>query len=106
MSSLVSSPVLPLVAAACLMLAATSADAAVSDSFDCSGRGITITLTLEPETGTATLVSPGGTEELSAEGGGIWRDDTQRLQFFSDETPPVIWMGPEKFTCKETRAGN
>lgn len=96
----------PAVAAACLLLAVPAAHASVSDSFDCGGAGISITLTLEPETGMATLVSPRGTEQLSAEGAGTWRDDTQELQFFADEVPPTLWLGPEQFTCHVMRADN
>lgn len=89
-----------LAAAACLLLAAASAHAAIANRFDCSGPGISITLTLDPDTGTAKLLSPRGTDELHPESAGIWRDDTQELQFFADDTPPTLWMGPERFTCR------
>ena len=96
----------PLLATACLLLAAASAHATIANRFDCSGPGISITLTLEPDTGTATLLSPRGTDELHPESAGIWRDDTQELQFFADEMPATLWMGPEQFTCRALPDGN
>lgn len=90
----------PLLVTACLLLAAASAHAAMASRFDCSGPGISILLTLDPDTGMAKLLSPRGTDELSPESAGIWRDDTQVLQFFADEMPATLWMGPEQFTCR------
>jgi hypothetical protein len=90
----------PLAAAAGFLLAAASAHAMAANRFDCSGPGISILLTLDPDTGTAKLLSPRGTDELNPESAGIWRDDTQELQFFADDTPPTLWMGPEQFTCR------
>jgi hypothetical protein len=104
--SVFSRPAPRLVAAMCCLLAAPAAHASISDSFDCGGQGIQITVTLEPETGSAILNSPRGTEQLNAESGGIWRDETQELQFFADEAPPTLWIGPEQFTCKLMRADN
>lgn len=96
----------PLLAAAWLLLDAASVHAAMANRFDCSGPGISILLTLDPDTGTATLLSPRGTDELTPESAGIWRDDTQELQFFADETPPTLWMGSEQFSCRAMPAGN
>ncbi|MCC0034076.1 MAG: hypothetical protein H6887_02270 [Hoeflea sp.] len=96
----------PLLAAACQLFAAASAHAAMASRFDCSGPGISILLTLDPDTGTAKLLSPRGTDELSLESAGIWRDDTQDLQFFADEMPATLWMGPEQFTCRALPDGN
>ena len=96
----------PLLAAACLLLAAASVHAAMANRFDCSGPGISILLTLDPDTGTAKLLSPRGTDELNPESAGIWRDDTQELQFFADEMPPTLWMGSERFSCRAMPDGN
>ena len=90
----------PLLAAAGLTMTGIQALASENSNFSCGGNGIDITVELEPETGTATVVSPRGTEQLSAESDGAWRDVTQELQFYADETPPTMWMGPEQFSCK------
>jgi len=95
----------PLMAMTCFTLTASQALASESAHFDCGGNGLSISVTLEPETGTATVVSPRGTEELSAESDGVWRDVTQELQFYADETPATLWMGSEQFSCRQTFAG-
>lgn len=96
----------PLLATTCLLLAAAAAHAAIANRYDCSGPGISILLTLDQDTGTAKLLSPRGTDELNPESAGIWRDDTQELQFFADEMPATLWMGPEQFTCRALPDGN
>lgn len=95
----------PLMAMTCFTLTASQALASESAHFDCGGNGLSISVTLEPETGTATVVSPRGTEELSAESDGVWRDVTQELQFYADERPATLWMGSEQFSCRQAFAG-
>lgn len=63
------------------------------------------TINLEPETGTAKIVSPRGTEQLNAEADGVWRDATQELQFYADDDPPKLWMGSEQFSCRQIFPG-
>lgn len=93
----------PLLAATCFILSAAEAIASESRNFECGGPMISISL--EPETGTARIVSPRGTEQLRAESDGVWRDATQELQFYADETPPTLWMGSEQMSCAVVRAG-
>ena len=90
----------PMLAAACLTMTGHQAFASENSNFSCGGNGIDITVELEPETGTATVISPRGTEQLSAESDGAWRDVTQALQFYGEETPPTLWMGSEQFSCE------
>lgn len=89
----------PLLAATCLALMGGQAPASEARSFLCGGAIITINL--EPETGTAKIVSPRGTEQLNAEADGVWRDATQDLQFYADEDPATMWMGSEQFSCQQ-----
>jgi len=95
----------PLLTAACFMLSAVPAPASETAHFNCGGNGLSISVTLEPETGTATVVSPRGTEQLRAESDGVWRDATQELQFYAEETPPTLWMGSEQISCNPVLAG-
>lgn len=97
---------MPLLASACLFAAVHQAQASESAHFECGGTGIDIAITLEPETGTATIISPRGTEQLTAESDGVWRDATQILQFHADDTPPLLWMGPEQLPCMAVFAGD
>ena len=90
---------------ACSLPAAGAAQASENRSFDCGGPGIAITIELEPETGTATIKSPRGTEQLGAQSDGVWRDATEELQFYADRTPPTLWMGSEQFSCAVQMAG-
>ena len=95
----------PLLAAACFTLSVASAPASETAHFDCGGNGLSISVTLEPEKGMATVVSPRGTEQLSAESDGVWRDAAQELQFYADEMPPTLWMGSEQISCNPVLAG-
>jgi hypothetical protein len=88
------------------LLTNAAANASENQAYHCGGNGISISIELEPETGTAKISSPRGLEQLSARADGVWRDVSEELQFMPDEAPPMLWMGPEQFSCEPVRIGS
>lgn len=93
------------IAGAFALLVQGGAKASENQNFQCGSNGISISIEMEPETGTATINSPRGIEQLAAQSDGAWRDASEVLQFMPDERPPMLWMGSEQFSCQPVMAG-
>jgi hypothetical protein len=98
-------PVLAAVAGSFALLAQGGAQASENRNFQCGGNGISISIEVEPETGTARINSPRGIEQLTAQSDGAWRDASEVLQFMPDRNPPMLWMGSEQFSCRPVFPG-